>query len=635
MRSGFLLCALICLSSAHAKLVRIDVEQRSDVLAGRAFGKSGPYECIRARAYFAVDPKHPLNRGIVDIAKAAVNDAGQVEFSADLFMLKPRDSAKGNGTVLLEPPNRGGKALLATFNRGKAAIDPADPASFGDGLLLNEGYTLVWLGWQHDVPTGKALMRLFAPVAVDVEGLVRSEFTADRAVMQFSLGDAGHVPYPVADPGRVTITERDSIYGTRREIPVGEWSLENATAVRLNRPTVPGHIYEVVYAAKNPVIAGLGLAGIRDVVSFLKFGDASGSIRRAIGLGTSQSAMALRALLMQGFNEDESGRKVFDGIFSNVAGARRSTFQRFTQPSRTAGPMRNASYSTTDQFPFSDANSSTAVPKIFYTNSAYEYWGSGGSLIHTTVDGTADVPLPANARLYVFASGQHGPAAFPPRKTSGQNLPNFNDYRWVMRALLTKLNSWIAEGAEPPPSVYPLIRDRTLVPVAAYAFPAIPQVQKPDHAHHPVRLDFGSRYKTEGVAAKEPPVVTGPAYETLVPQCDKDGNDFAGIRTPEIAVPLGSFVGWNLRNPSVGAPAELLGNTGSFIPFALTKESREKNGDPRPSIQERYANIEAYIPAVREAALDLARRGFLLPADSDSVVRAARRYWQWAHTSID
>ena len=139
MRLRSLLCALICFSSAHAKLVRIDVEQRSDVLAGRAFGKSGPYECIRARAYFAVDPKHPLNRGIVDIAKAAVNDAGQVEFSADLFMLKPRDSAKGNGTVLLEPPNRGGKALLATFNRGKSAVDPADPASFGDGLLLNEG----------------------------------------------------------------------------------------------------------------------------------------------------------------------------------------------------------------------------------------------------------------------------------------------------------------------------------------------------------------------------------------------------------------------------------------------------------------------------------------------------------------
>ena len=631
MRRAALVCMLVSLSIANAKLVRIAVEERTDVLAGRSFGKSGPYECIRARAYFAIDPKHPLNRGIVDIAKAPVNDAGQVEFSADLFMLKPRDPAKGNGTLLLEPPNRGSKALLATFNRGKAVVDPADSAAFGDGLLLNEGYTLVWLGWQHDVPSGKGLMRLFAPAAADVEGLVRSEFTADRAVMQFSLGDAGHAPYPVGNTKRVTLTERDSIYGTRRVIPGGEWSVENATAIRLNRPTIPGHIYEVVYEAKNPVIAGLGLAGIRDVVSFLKFGESHGSVQRAIGLGTSQSAMVLRAMLYQGLNEDENGRKVFDGIFSNVAGARRATFQRFTQPSRTAGPMRNASYSTTDQSPFSDANGSSAVPKIFYTNSAYEYWGSGGSLVHTTIDGTADVPLPANARLYVFASGQHGPAVFPPQKTRGQNLPNFNNYRWVMRALLTRLNAWIADGTAPPPSVYPLIRDRTLVPVAAYAFPSIPQTQKPDHAHHPLRLDFGSRYKTDGVAEKEPPMVTGPAYETLVPQCDKDGNDIGGIRTPEIAVPLGSFVGWNLRSPSIGAPSELLGNTGSFIPFALTKESREKSGDPRPSIQERYASVDVYVPAVRKAALDLVRRGFLLPADSDSVVQDARKYWQWAH----
>ncbi|MEO8129092.1 MAG: alpha/beta hydrolase domain-containing protein, partial [Bryobacteraceae bacterium] len=336
------------LSSAQAKLVRIAVEERVDVLGGRAFGKTGAYECIRGRAYFAVDPRSPMNGGIVDLANAAVNEAGQVEFSADLFLLKPRDATKGNGTLLLEPPNRGSKGLLATFNRGKANIDPADVASFGDGFLLNEGYTLAWLGWQHDVPADGQRMRLFAPVAVNVEGLVRSEFTADRPVTQFSLGDAGHVPYAVADPRRVSVTVRDGIYGARRALPNTDWSVEDATNIWLKQPAIPGHIYEVIYPAKNPVIAGLGLAGIRDLVSYLKFTEEKGSIQRAIGLGTSQSAMAVRALLYQGFNQDEDGRKVFDGIYSNVAGARRSTFQRFTQPSRTAGPMRNASYSTTD-----------------------------------------------------------------------------------------------------------------------------------------------------------------------------------------------------------------------------------------------------------------------------------------------
>jgi hypothetical protein len=532
---------------------------------------------------------------------------------------------------------------------------PLDSAAFGDGLLLDQGYTLVWLGWQHDVPERQGRMRLYAPVAVGVAGMVRSEFTPDAPVKQFSLGDSGHVPYAVADPSLLTITVRDAIHGQRKPLPSREWSINNGTEVHLTRPALPGHIYEVIYRAKNPVIAGVGLAGIRDLISFLKFGSGSvtvlgdqrQSIKRAIGFGTSQSAMVLRTLLYEGFNQDENGRKVFDGIFANVAGARRSTFQRFAQPSRTAGPMRNASFSTTDQFPFADLElkdpvigvtdgvlakslKANVVPRIFYTNSSCEYWGSDGSLIHTTPDGKDDAPLPASTRLYLFTSGQHGPAAFPPQQGRGQNPPNFNDYRWVMRALLGKLNAWITEGAEPPASLYPRIADRTLVPVAAYAFPRIPLTGRPDHAHYPLRLDFGPEYRMNGLVSKEPPAIAGPAYGVLVPQCDRDGNDLAGIRTPEIVVPIGTFLGWNLRSPSAGAPTELLGNTGSFIPFAPTRAERERTGDPRLSIEERYESADSYLSAVRTAASDLSRKGFLLPGDSDAIVQTARRYWQWA-----
>jgi hypothetical protein len=602
--------AMWLIATLPAAVVQIDIAGTEPIAGGRQFAKSGVYEQLKGIARLAVDPSHPANKGIADLQLAARNSQGLVEFSADIYILRPRELTKRNETILFEVVNRGKKGMLGLFNRARNN-------DFGDALLLNEGYTLVWVGWQHDVPRDPTVMRVHVPSAQGVKGLVRAEFTPDSAVQKIPLGDAGHIAYPVLSPKNARVTVRDDIYGPRTELPKDAWSIHGDN-LQLSSPATPGRIYEVIYESSDPPIAGLGLAAVRDVISHLKK-----DYKYAIGVGTSQSAMVLKALVYEGMNQDEQGAIVFDGILANVAGGRRSTFERFTQPSRTAGPLRNASLSPTEQFPFADlpqldpvtrktdgiirrAQASRTVPKIFYTNSSYEYWGSMASLTHTTMDGRSDVPLPPTTRLYMFAGGQHGPAAFPPQGGRGRNLANFNDYRWPMRALLMRLQQWVANGTEPPASDYPTIKAATLVPRAKYAFPAILGVEIPAIMHTPHRLRFDT----------EPPKVLAP-YVPLVPQADKDGNDAAGIRMPELACAIGAFTGWNLRQPKIGASKYLLANTGSYIPFSRTV------------VLQRYSDEQAYTRCVERSANDLVRRGLLLPEDVAPIVMQASRHWQW------
>jgi len=306
----------------------------------------GPYEHIVAKVHFAIDPKLPANRIIADINLAPRNEQGLVEFSADLDVVKPRDSAKGNGTALFEISNRGGEALLNVFQ-------------LGDNFLLDHGFTLVWVGWEFDVPPGppadKDLLRLYAPVATNngqpILGLVRSEWEGDKRVTTISLGDRTQIGYPVADPNysENKLLVRDSVNGERRTIARGKWRFSDARHVTMEDGFEPGKIYEVIYQAKDPVLAGLGPAAMRDMVSFMKHGgaetllaDQHQYIKRAVGIGVSQSGRFLRSFLYDGFNQDEKDARVFDGVWAIVAGAGRGSFNaRFAQPSR-AVPRRQA-----------------------------------------------------------------------------------------------------------------------------------------------------------------------------------------------------------------------------------------------------------------------------------------------------
>ncbi|HKW99288.1 MAG TPA: alpha/beta hydrolase domain-containing protein [Bryobacteraceae bacterium] len=653
----------LCLAGlAQAALVRIELSERSDVLDGKSFGPAGPYERLVGKAYFAVDPKNPANRIIADIDNAPRNDQGLVEFSSDLYILKPRDPAHGNGSVLFEVSNRGTKYMLGMYDRAAGSLDPRTPEQLGDNFLLDRGFTLVWLGWQFDVPRRDGLMRLYAPVAHDgsrpITGLVRSEFVLDRRETSYSVSDRDHIPYPVLHPddSKLTLTVRDTREGARRTVPRGDWHIENRTRIVMPAGFEPGKLYELVYTAQDPTLVGLGPAAVRDLISFFKYGgndvtvlgDSRNYIKRAYGFGISQSGRFLRTFLYYGFNRDERDRRVFDGVLSHVAGGAHGSFNhRFAQPSRDAHPFYNTFYPT-DIFPFTDldetdpetgltegiltrARKDNVVPKIFYSNTAYEYWGRSASLIHISIDGQKDAPIPDTTRIYFFAGGQHGPASFPPPRNHTQNLSNPNDFRWSMRALLVAMDRWVREGVEPPASQYPRIAQDTLVPLGAVQFPKIPGVSLPTVIQKAYRVDYGPQFRTEGIVTIEPPKV-GNAFPILLPQVDQDGNDTSGVRMPEIQVPLATYTGWNLRSPEIGAPTEMFSMQGSFIPFARTKADRELHRDPRASIEERYSGRAQYLEKVDAAARSLAANGYLLSDDVPDIVEHSATEWDYLNT---
>jgi hypothetical protein len=657
-----LLLVFLSVASAHGEVVRVEVQSRADVAGGQPFGTVGGYEKIAGKIFFAVDPALPANRIVADLDKAPRNAAGKVEFSADFFLMKPKLAARGNGAVLYEVSNRGGKGMLGFFNHASGSLDPGTAAEMGDGFLMQQGFTLLWVGWQFDVPQRPGLVRVYPPTPTEngqpIRGLVRSDFVVTEKDTDHSLADRDHLAYAVLDPRSVdnVLTVRDSVEGARRVVPRDQWSFPDATHVRLAAKFEPGKIYEVVYTAANPPVVGLGPAAIRDLIAMLKYqksGDAlsalsipPGTITRALAFGISQSGRFLRTYLYYGFNRDEGNRKVFDGVIAHVAGAGRGSFNhRFAQPSRDGHPYLNFFYPT-DIFPFTDiaqkdpdtgvndgllthAGAPDLLPKIFYTNSDYEYWGRAASLIHTTVDGTTDAPLMDNVRIYLLAAGQHGPAAFPPTQTIGQQRNNPLDYRWAMKALLVAMDRWTANGTLPPASRYPKIADGTLVAPDKLRFPKLASVTTTTAVHRAYRSDYGPRFATEGVVTEEPPKI-GKAFPILVPQVDADGNGVAGIRMPELSAPLATYTGWNLFNERSGPTDVLSSMQGSYVPLARSAAERARTGDPRPAVDERYRDKDHYIGLVTKAALDLIDQGYLLADDLAVVVKNAARHWDYA-----
>ncbi|MBK9170046.1 MAG: hypothetical protein IPM24_21650 [Bryobacterales bacterium] len=663
------LTAVLALAAASpAAVVRVEIAERSDVLAGKAFGKTGAYERLTGRVFFEVDPGNEANRLISDIDLAPRNSHGKVEFSADLYVLAPKDLSKGNRTVFYEVSNRGRKGLLDKYNLGAGSFDPREAEHFGDGFLMERGYTLVWMGWQQDVPPEKDLLRFYVPIAtrdgLSVTGVVRSDFVPDTLIRSFHLADRTHIPYRAIENAPRSMTVRDCAQCPRQQIPRDQWQLArdggsgpvpDTAHVYMASGFQPGKIYEVVYQALDPKLVGLGLAATRDLMSFLKYGapgttemplgNAHRDIRHTIGFGSSQSGRFLRTFLYFGMNRDEQGRMAFDGLWPSVAGGGRGSFNhRFAQPSRDARPHFNFLYPT-DIFPFTDLAQKDpetgleegilarpmqqkSVPKVFYTNSSYEYYGRSASLIHQNVDGSRDFGPGPETRVYLVAGTNHGPGSFPPRQGKQQNMANTNDYRWAFRALLDAMQAWVAEGKEPPPSQHPRIDKDQLVPLPAVQFPKIPGVAFPTHIQTAFRADYGPEFRSKGVVAIEPPHL-GKPFPMKVPQVDRDGNETSGIRLPVITVPLGTNTGWNLRAPEIGAPNELFSMTGSWLPFPKTKAERERTGDPRLSIAERYRNREDFLRQVRQAAADLAAQRYVLEGDIPRIVEQSAAQWDY------
>jgi hypothetical protein len=633
-------CLLVFAAAGSAAVRSVEITERTPVL-------SGAYERIVGRVHFGMNPKLAANRIVRDLDLAQANAAGEAECSADFYILQPADAAKGNATVLFEVSNRGGRGMLSRFAFARGASD------FGDEWVMKQGFTLVWLGWEWDIPaSNQGALHFTAPhyrADAPADGLVRAEFTPEKSGATMRLGDRNQDAIPVGKA--VALYVRSGTETAPRQVPAANYSLAaDGHSVEMPSGFEAGMLYEFVYQAKDPVVAGTGLAAVRDFISFLKYGgEAAGwsgsrpSVKLAIGFGISQSGRWLREFVYDGFNADENGRKVFDGVWADVAGAGRGSFNfRYAQPSRDGWPYLNVFYPT-DLFPFTDTDETDPVtgktgglldraraarvqPKIFFTNDSSEYWGRAASLIHITADGKLDAAISPDTRIYFMAGVQHFPRSLPLTRQGTRYAINVVDHRPVQRALLAALEAWIQHGVAPPASVYPHLADGQLTGLPGLKFPAIDGVTPPQHPRVARRLDFGPEFESRGVILQEPPKVTG-AFPVLVPQVDADGIDLGGVRLPEVSVPLATLTGWNLRAPERGAPGEMAEFYGSTFPLAKTREARVAAHDPRLSIAERYAGREDYLKRVNAAADELIRQRFVMPQDRDFVVDRAARLW--------
>jgi hypothetical protein len=579
---------------------------------------------------------------------------------------RPREANRGNGSIVFDVPNRG---------------HPATVPSVDDTWLLQMGYTIVSLGWQWDaccaLPSkwphglGPSVLRLYAPVARErdgskITGMLRgdvmpSRVMADVPLEHLILGFIGGSEYPVAAPDdqRNTLTVRDSRDAQPITIPRSRWHFAQVVNgrlvpsdryIHLDGGFQPGKLYEYRYVVADPAIAGLGFAAVRDFASYVKSGpDAAVRGARVYAIGISQNGRFLRDFLYQGFNADEAGRMALDGIIAHVAGAGRGSFNyRFAQPSRT-GESTAGVHVPCDIFPFTDlpeqdplsgesgglldrAVAEKVVPKIFFSNTSYEYWGRAAALIHTSADGQRDATILPHVRIYHLTGLQHFPGPFPPSKGEddllGQQSESTLPHKYFWRSMISNMDAWVRSGTPPPDSSYPRIDDGTLVAWSKFSFPSIPGVGRPREANEAYRLDFGPNWRA-GILSIQPPGVLG-TFPVLVPQVDADGNERDGIRLPEITVPLGTYTGWNLRDPSIGAPEQRVYLEGAYIPFPKTAEERQKTGDPRLSIAERYSSRDEYLTRYARELDELIRRRWILRDDRPALLERAREEWDAA-----
>ena len=635
-------------------LTKLEIRTRKGFAGGESFGNVGRYEQIDGVAYFAVDPAYPDNGVIADIGLAPRNGDGLVEFSADFRIVKPVDNDHGNGRLLLDVVNRGKELALKNINGAPDGPPDADPHP-GNGFMMRHGYSLVWCGWQHDVPDAPGLFRCNVPNAHNADGSPVS----GRIVVSFQpiantdtqfLSDREHRPYPTnhLESWDSVLTVQDHEDGDETVIPRERWAfarvvdgrrVPDAAHITMDGGFEAGKVYRVLYETSHAPVVGLGLLATRDIAAWLRYGkvDAdgtanplAGAIGRAYAYGRSQSGRFLRQMLYLGLNRDESRQIVFDGMLPNVAGGKMGEFNvRFGQPSS----LSNRSVNNLPPFLDLEAGGSDGVlaevtrrgvaPKVIYTNTSSEYWGGHGALAHMTPDGKADVALPDNVRSWLFCGTQHAPANLPISDTNpdtgarGTQALNYVDYRPLMRAALYHLDRWVTHNDDPPANRYPKLADGSVVDANELAewFGSLPGVEFP--AHHKVirRLDFGP---DRSVPTVTPPYV-GDEYPMLVSAVDADSNEVGGIRLPAIEVPLATYAGWNVRHPDIGGDGQVLspGGTvvGCAIPFAVTREERLASGDPRASVEERYGSRDEYLERVRSCAESLVESGYVLAED--------------------
>ena len=596
-------------------LLSVDIQKVEPLADDASFGEVGAYERVIGTARGEVDPAEPANKGIALIDKAPRNARGMVEYTTDFFVLRPRDPAKGNGRILYEVNNRGRKMLFGNIADGPQGVnDPRTMADCGNGFPMRMGWTIVWSGWDPDAPRANMGLGLTAPVATEngrpIVQWVRDEFVSGT---RGGALEAYKLSYEMASQDGAKLTVRERQADPPQDVA---WTSVDARSVKLaeGKPK-PGYIYEFTYRGTKPKVQGLGFAATRDFVSWLKHdpnaGEVTGRpITHALAIGFSQAGRYLRHHVSHGFNRDEQGRTVFDGIHSHIAGVGRLFFNTpFGQPART-----NTQHEDHDApeawFPFSTAMLEDPIsrskgsvlrgdgsdPLLIETNTSTEYWQKGASLLTTDPLGTKDVALPANSRAYMIAGTQHGGRAGA-ATDAGPNVNPRNPHNPMpaVRALLVALDEWVVSGQLPPPSRVPTLSEGTLVEPDKIGFPSIE----------------GAAVVKRTNVVDCPADGPGRAYRTLVSRVDPDGNEVAGIRLPDIAVPLATYTGWNEYKAPYPA-GEIADRDGSCFAFSAAR------------INQRYRNRADYVAKVHDAVDALKKDRLLLQEDADKYLEKAR-----------
>jgi len=629
---------LLAADGAQARIVELKLDRVEPIADGVALGPAGAYERAIGVARGELDPADPANRGIAGLDQAPRNARGLVEYKVDVFLLRPTDPAKRNGKIFYDIVNRNLKLMLPWLNDAPETTpasnnDPKTRADVGTGFLFRDGWTIAWSGWDGTASPNLNGMTATLPVATAggarIVGRSREEFVFGTRLPPSLPGAPLNYEAATLDQSMASLTVRRRQAEARTAIPATGWTYAGPRMIKLlpeGTAFEPGAIYEFSYPAQDPKVLGLGFAAVRDVVSALRH-DTAGPARTVIGLGISQSARFARQFLEMGMNRDEGGARVFDGLLMHIGGAGKVFVnEAFAQPGRTRTQHEDHDYPEA-WFPFATAATTDPLsgqragvlrgdgsdPLIFEVNTSSEYWQKGASLVHTDPAGRRDLALPANVRAYLVAGTQH---AHVPSLVKGRGLclaeRNPHIPSAGLRALVAALDAWVSDGRAPPPSRIPRLADRSLVDASALKFPSTPGLPAPGRANEvPVPADW---------RIVSPPQPT--PYGAKVSAVDADGNEVAGIRLPDLAVPLGTYTGWNFyRNEAMSG--ELCDRDGAFVPFARTRADRLAAGDPRPSLEERYAGRADYVARVQAAAQALVRDRLLLPEDAAAYVARA------------
>jgi hypothetical protein len=629
MKVLFLAALLLAAGAVDARITSLGTPRVEPFADGSAFGAAGAYERVSGVARGELDPADNRNRGIVNLERAPRNARGMVEYELDWAMLRPVDASRGNRKILYDVTNRGRKFVHHWIMDGNAGNDPKTREDVGNALFLNQGYTIVWSGWDPDAPRTAGGMAMKSPVVPGVVRVIRDELvsaTRGPVLQSFRLN------YEAAslDKSQAKLTTRRKEKDPREPVPAEGWEYVNAREIRLLPPykMAVGSLYEFHYPAKYPKVLGIGFAAVRDLVSHLRGTTGAAS---ALAVGISQSGRYLRDFVHQGFNQDESAIKVFDGVLSHIAGIGGVFLNaEFGQPARTNTQHEDHTFPE-NAFPFAAARTTDPLtgssgallrgdgfdPLWMDVNTSTEYWQKGASLLHTDPLGRTDLALPANARTYLIAGTQHaGRSGLKADFGPCMNPRNPHSPSPALRALIVALDEWVSKGVAPPASRVPSLASGTLVEPGRTGFPVLPDTAV---------ATFGNEIAVFGDWIN--PVLRPSPYRPLVSAIDADGNELGGIRLPDIAVPLGTYTGWNLyKRPFT--EGELCDRDGSFIAFEKSEADRAAKKDPRASIEKRYPSHAAYVEQVGAAARALVNERLLLPDDAAAYVKAAReRRW--------